>query len=296
MAEIAGVVLAGGRSSRMGAPKAALEWHGSTLLRRTTAMLARVLDGPVLVVRAPSQALPALPADVVIVDDPAESRGPLQGIAAGLAAAAAVGAHTAFVCATDLPFLHPAFVGHVLQALEDGDDVAVPHINGHHQPLAAAYRTAVAPVAAELLASGERRLATLFERLRVRRIDEAALLADRIAVMCEGKVVQYDTPTNVIMRPANRFVAELVGADDLLRRLSLVSVAAAMISLAPGDPIGPDEPAIDLPMRVRPVLSMLLESGVPRVIVRDEGAPAGYLDLAAIQAVSHPDFGDGDEP
>ena len=34
------MVLAGGRSSRMGTPKAALEWHGSTLLRRTVGILA----------------------------------------------------------------------------------------------------------------------------------------------------------------------------------------------------------------------------------------------------------------
>jgi hypothetical protein len=41
-------------------------------------------------------------------------------------------------------------------------------------------------------------------------------------------------------------------------------------------------------MRVRPVLSILLETGAPRVIVRDEGEPVGYLDLPAIQAVSIP--------
>ncbi|MBA3450107.1 MAG: ABC transporter ATP-binding protein, partial [Chloroflexia bacterium] len=103
-----------------------------------------------------------------------------------------------------------------------------------------------------------------------------------------------DTPVNVIMRPANRFVAELVGADDLLRRLSLVSVAAAMIALKPGDTVDGNEPVIDLPMRVRPVLSMLLESGAPRVIVRDAGAPVGYLDLPAIQAVSIPQIAAGD--
>ena len=125
-------------------------------------------------------------------------------------------------------------------------------------------------------------------------IDEAALLADRIAVMREGTVVQYDTPANVIMRPANHFVAELVDANDLLRRLSLVSAATAMVALRPGETVGSDEPAIDLPMRVRPILSMLLESGSPRVIVRDGGIPAGYLDLAAIQRASIPRVvGDG---
>jgi len=125
-------------------------------------------------------------------------------------------------------------------------------------------------------------------------IDEAVLLADRVAVMRDGKVVQFDTPVNVIMRPADDFVAQLVGADDLLRRLSLVSAATAMIALEPGATINPDEPAVDLPIRVRPVLSMLLETGASRVIVRDGGQPVGYLDLPAIQAVSIPRVaGDG---
>ena len=79
-----------------------------------------------------------------------------------------------------------------------------------------------------------------------------------------------------------------VGADDLLRRLSLVSAATAMVALEPGDAVSPDEPTIDLPLRVRPVLSILLETGAPRVIVRDGGTPVGYLDLPAIQAVSIP--------
>ena len=77
MAEIAGVVLVGGRSSRMGAPKAALEWHGSTLLRRVTGILARGLDGPVLVVRAPGQPLPPLPAGVEVLHDVHGHRQPL---------------------------------------------------------------------------------------------------------------------------------------------------------------------------------------------------------------------------
>src|SRR5713226_6818959 len=108
MAASAGIVLAGGRSSRMGTSKAALEWHGSTLLRRVTGVLARVVDGPVVVVRAPGQALPALPPQIDVVDDPREGLGPLQGLAAGLAATADR-AEAAFACSTDLPFLHPAF-------------------------------------------------------------------------------------------------------------------------------------------------------------------------------------------
>src|SRR5437868_9045009 len=60
-------------------------------------------------------------------------------------------------------------------------------------------------------------------------IEEAIRLADKIAVMREGHVVQYDTPLNILSAPADSFVAELVGAEDVLRRLSLLGVAQAMI-------------------------------------------------------------------
>src|SRR5437588_6394773 len=144
----AGVVLAGGRSSRMGTPKAALEWHGSTLLRRTVGILARATGGPVVVVRASGQHLPGLPAGTLVVDDPQDGKGPVQAIAAGLAALRGR-VETAFVAATDLPFLHPAFVTRVLRAL-DGADVALPVARGHQQPLAAAYRVSLAGLAERL--------------------------------------------------------------------------------------------------------------------------------------------------
>jgi molybdenum cofactor guanylyltransferase len=175
----AGIVLAGGRSSRMGTPKAALEWHGSTLLRRTVGIVARVADGPVVVVRAPGQALPELPAAVEVVDDPREGLGPVQGLAAGLAAVAGR-SEAAFVCSTDLPFLHPAFVRRVLRAVADGADVGLPVARGYPQPLAAAYRTTLAPVAGRLVAEQRLRPAFLFEECAVTRLDEAALRDDPI--------------------------------------------------------------------------------------------------------------------
>ncbi len=177
MSSCAGIVLAGGRSSRMGTPKAALEWHGSTLLRRTAGILARVTDGPVLVVRAPGQPLPELPPQVEVVDDPREGLGPVQGLAAGLAAVAGR-AEIAFVCSTDLPFLHPAFVRRVLRAVDEGADVGLPLARGHPQPLAAAYRTTLAPAAARLVAAQRLRPAFLFDECTVSRLDEAALRAD----------------------------------------------------------------------------------------------------------------------
>jgi len=179
MSGTAGVVLAGGRSSRMGTPKAALEWHGSTLLRRTVGILARVTDGPVVVVRAPGQDLPPLPPATEVVDDPQEGLGPVQGLAAGLAAVADR-AEVAFVSSTDMPFLHPAFVRRVLRAAQDGADVGLPVARGYPQPLAASYRTRLAPVAERLVAEERLRPAFLFEECVVDRLDEDALRADPV--------------------------------------------------------------------------------------------------------------------
>jgi molybdenum cofactor guanylyltransferase len=173
----AGIILAGGRSSRMGSPKAALEWHGSTLLRRVSGLVARSVDGPVIVVRAPGQPLPALDPAVEVADDATGGRGPLQGLAAGLRA---VGdrACSAYLSSTDVPLLHPAFVRRVLSALGDGVDVVLPEIGGHRQPLAAAYRTSLLSVVEELLAADRLRPAFVFDRCRVLRLGEDALRAD----------------------------------------------------------------------------------------------------------------------
>ncbi len=119
-------------------------------------------------------------------------------------------------------------------------------------------------------------------------IDEAVLLADRVAVMRQGRVVQFDTALNIIMHPADDFVAELVGADDTLRRLGLVSIPAAMVPLADGATVEGAEPRINITQRVRPALTLLLEEGAPRVIVEENGVPVGFLDLAAIQRASVP--------
>jgi molybdenum cofactor guanylyltransferase len=164
----AGIVLAGGRSSRMGTPKAWLDWHGTTLLRRTCGIVARGADGPVVVVRAPGQELPELPGGVRIVEDARDGKGPLQGLLAGLEA---VEAEVAFVASTDMPFLHPRFVAAVCAAAEHAD-VAVPHIGGYRQPLAAAYRTELAPLVQELVEQDRMKPAFLFERCDTRWLEE----------------------------------------------------------------------------------------------------------------------------
>ena len=178
MSDAAAIVLAGGRSSRMGSPKAALDWHGSTLLRRVTGIVARSVDGPVIVVSAPGQALPALNGAVEVVTDDREGRGPVQGIAAGLAA---IGdrAEIAYVSSTDVPLLHPAFVRAVVGSLDDTVDVVLPEVGGFRQPLSAVYRVDLLGAINDLIAADRMRPAFLFERSRVLHLSEADLLNNR---------------------------------------------------------------------------------------------------------------------
>jgi molybdenum cofactor guanylyltransferase len=243
MSTSAGIVLAGGRSSRMGTSKAALEWHGSTLLRRTAGIVARATDGPVVVVRAPGQALPELPPGVDVVDDPREGLGPVQGLAAGLAATAGR-ADVAFVCSTDLPFLHPAFVRRVLRAAHDGADVGLPVARGYPQPLAAAYRTALAPLAERLVAEGRLRPAFLFEECVVTRLDEAALRGDPILAALDpdlDSVLNVNEPDDyqaARARPAPEVTIQRFGAladghrGPRPARAATVAGAAAAAGLA----------------------------------------------------------------
>lgn len=174
---VAGIVLAGGRSTRMGAPKAALAWRGTTLLQHTTAVLTRAGTAPLIVVVAPGQAPAAADTGVTVVEDPRQGLGPLQGLAAGLAAAAPH-APWAFVAPTDLPFLHEALVAAVLDACADGVDAVVPRAHGRLQRVVAAYRTTLAGRADALVAAGRRDLGALLGELRVAVLGEAELLGD----------------------------------------------------------------------------------------------------------------------
>lgn len=177
MVQSAAIVLAGGRSSRMGSPKAALDWHGSTLLRRVTGIVGRVVSGPVVVVSAPGQILPELAPSVEVVADAREGRGPLQGLAAGLEA---IGdrAEGAYVSSTDVPLLHPRFVRHVLDRLGDDVDVVLPEIGGYRQPLSAAYKVDLLGTVEELIAADQMRPAFLFARCRVMHLSGEAMLGD----------------------------------------------------------------------------------------------------------------------
>ena len=173
----AGVILAGGRSLRMGTPKAALPWGAATLLDHVCGLVAQAVDGPLVVVRAPGQELPELPAGVLVAEDSREGGGPLVGILAGLEALAGR-ADAAYVSAVDMPGLRPAFVRRVLAGLDAATDVVLPEAHGFRHPLAAAYRTALATPLAAIVGAGGFKPAELYAVVRTRVVGPDWLLDD----------------------------------------------------------------------------------------------------------------------
>jgi osmoprotectant transport system ATP-binding protein len=113
-------------------------------------------------------------------------------------------------------------------------------------------------------------------------IEEAVRLADRIVIMREGRVVQFDTPLRIVMHPADAFVADLVGADDVLRRLSLIPISSVL--QPPGDP---DGATIARSSDLRAALGLLMETGSSTVdVVDDHGSRVGQVGLAEILKAS----------
>lgn len=115
---LAGLVLAGGRSSRFGAEKAVQVLNGRTLLEIALSTLHEV-SGPLAVSAAQGSEAEALAISLgypVVIDDPAFPRGPLTGIAAGLAWAADAGADFLVILPCDTPLVD----GEVLRALGTG--------------------------------------------------------------------------------------------------------------------------------------------------------------------------------
>jgi molybdopterin-guanine dinucleotide biosynthesis protein A len=169
-----GIVLCGGRSSRMGRPKLSLPFGDELLLQRVVRILRQVVE-PVVVVAAPDQEVPELPPQVIVVRDAEEGLGPLAGIAAGLEALQSL-VPVAYVSACDVPLLAPSFVRSVLQRLGT-HDIAVPREDRFHHPLAAAYRTSLAARTRELLQQGQRRPLHLIEACDTVEIPVAELRA-----------------------------------------------------------------------------------------------------------------------
>jgi molybdenum cofactor guanylyltransferase len=169
-----GIVLCGGKSTRMGTSKAMLPFGTETMLQRVVRLLGSVVT-PIVVVSARSQPVPILPGYARIARDEQEERGPLEGLRAGLAALPE-SVDAAYVTGCDAPLLVPAFVTVMVELLGD-HDIAVMEIDGFTHPLSAVYRRAILPHVQTLLADDRLRPAYLFDALKTRRVRPAEVVS-----------------------------------------------------------------------------------------------------------------------
>jgi len=169
-----GVVLSGGKSTRMGVPKATLPFGSETMLQRVVRLLGTVVS-PIVVVAATGQEMPALPDDVSVTRDEREGRGPLEGLRAGLKALPE-SVDMAYVTSCDVPLLVPAFVERMVDLLGD-HDIAVMEIDGFPHPLSAVYRRDTLAEVESLLAQDRLRPVYLFDAVRTRRVHPMDMLS-----------------------------------------------------------------------------------------------------------------------
>jgi molybdopterin-guanine dinucleotide biosynthesis protein A len=210
----------------MGTSKALLLFDDQPLIVHVVATLQR-LFADVVVVAAPEQDLPWMP--VRLVSDEVAYQGPVGGIYYGLTAA---GGDAAFVTSCDSVFLNVDLIAHLLDQLPE-HDVVVPHWQGRFQPLHAVYRKSVSPLLAEQLARGQLRPVHLFDKVRLRRVDE-----DEIRRFDPEGVSFYNmnTPEDYaealkrwsVTRSAGhstQCTVELFGIARLLARTSVIALA-----------------------------------------------------------------------
>ena len=165
IADASAVILTGGKSSRMGRPKALLPFAGEPLIAHVVRKLKRIFAEAV-VVAAPEQELPTLP--VTLVRDEVAYQGPVSGIYHGLKASTK---EACFVTSCDAPFLNLQLISFLVSQLSDFD-VVVPYWQERFQPLHAVYRRHVFPLLREQLNRGELRPISLYSKVRTREIQE----------------------------------------------------------------------------------------------------------------------------
>ncbi|ETZ43207.1 molybdenum cofactor guanylyltransferase [Mycobacterium avium] len=160
--QLAGIVLAGGESRRMGRDKATLPGPrgAATLLEYVVGVQTQRCD-PIFVMAAPGQPLPEVTAR--IIRDEIRGQGPLPATGRGLRAAAEAGARYAFVCAVDMPLLSPELIDDLVHlATETKAEVVLPW-DGRSHYLASLYRTDLAERIDRLVAGGARSMRALID-------------------------------------------------------------------------------------------------------------------------------------
>lgn len=165
-ADVTGVILAGGRSRRMGRDKATLEVAGATLFDRTLTMLRRLFPCILIAGDRPDLVRPEVPCVPDIYPGSA-----LGGIHGALTAATTP---WIFVAPCDLAFPDPDLVRFIL-GHRDGCDIVLPRTPDGLEPVFALYHRNCLPAMEEMLARGDYRIYDFYDQVRVRYLDAATL-------------------------------------------------------------------------------------------------------------------------
>jgi osmoprotectant transport system ATP-binding protein len=118
-------------------------------------------------------------------------------------------------------------------------------------------------------------------------VEEALRLGDRMLILRQGKIVQFATPLQILTRPADDFVQQLVGAEDSVRRLSVLRVGAAMTCVSQNS--DRNIPAIPPDNSLREALSLILKTGSTKLAVVENGISIGQLTLDQIRNSAYVD-------
>ena len=182
------IVMAGGKSQRMGGDKATTLLGEQTLLQRVVDIVEPLFGELRISVRAPRADLPWPQ-----IGDRHQDAGPLAGLCAALEAARTP---WIFALATDMPFVKPALI-ELLAQRRAGFDAVVPVADGHPQPLAAFYSATCLETIRALLDAddGQRSLRAALDRLNVCYVGESDLLA---ADPGRRSFFDLDTPQDLV--------------------------------------------------------------------------------------------------
>lgn len=165
-----GVILAGGQNKRFdGQNKAFLRVGGKRIVDRLLDVYVRLFDQIVLVTNDPSAYVAV---DALIVSDHYPERSSLNGLHAGLFAAAH---EYAFFAACDTPFVKEALIQCLLDAVAPKTDIIIPSTPAGYEPMVAIYKKTCLPAMVWQLERNLLKIQGLFRKVRVRPVDEAAL-------------------------------------------------------------------------------------------------------------------------
>jgi len=159
------IILAGGKSSRMGFDKAFIELGGISIIKRQLKLLKTIFTKTIIVTNDPARYNLK---NVVVVPDITAGCGPLAGIYSGLRRS---DSFYNFVVACDMPFLQEAPIRAIIQQ-KDGYDVVIPRIDRKYHPLFGLYSRRCIPVIEKMMAQNRLNVSSIFPVVRSRFISK----------------------------------------------------------------------------------------------------------------------------